>query len=185
MWQPNSTPKTCPDCGQGLKPNTTRCKCGWELPHSQTKSRVQISNADKRPPRDLQCGYRHLGARCPLPGTVTATVGLYAPFYCTGYFGQKGHLQTLDDPEEALEILHFNQAHYAQIMDEYRHSRNWRDVLVEAERQKIAQDGSTVDHKALLFKWATQHRIPTASKQPSRRSLTEVMSHLKIFKEEE
>lgn len=46
-----TTPRTCPDCNQGLKADATSCRCGWTLPTARTEAaeeghRLKCENGD-------------------------------------------------------------------------------------------------------------------------------------------
>lgn len=79
-------PSTCPECGDDLRPNAKRCKCGWKVPRAEPDP---VSGRSAPPPVDVEygwCAWRSGGERCRNPGTMAHSTLGGGPWYCAAHF---------------------------------------------------------------------------------------------------
>lgn len=74
--------KTCPDCGDDLRVNAKRCKCGWVALDAAPARQAPHHEA-----HDMRCSWENSGDRCRYFGTCSSSVHGGGPYYCRGHYG--------------------------------------------------------------------------------------------------
>ncbi|MGN6347074.1 MAG: hypothetical protein ACTHME_05165 [Candidatus Nitrosocosmicus sp.] len=94
----------CPDCRSPLSDSTKYCECGWS-PSSQVEA------------YDPRCKFILSGKRCPLPGSISQSVGKSDDLMCTYHQKYRGDFSSSSRwlgfiEKKFEEIMHFRK-HYS------------------------------------------------------------------------